>query len=88
MEVTVASEVEEEALVVEVGLLSLACRDLLGVLLTSQEEVEVEDEVDSQVTDHPIPSRVCPTKRFDSSETNNQRSDHSYTPSNPRCYAL
>ena len=66
-----ASEVEEEALVVEVGLLSLACQDPLDVLLTLQEVAEVVDEVDSQVTDHPIPSRVCPTKRFDPSETNN-----------------
>jgi len=64
VEVTVASEVEEEALVVEVGLLSLACRDLLEVLLTLQEEAEVVDEVDSRVTDHPILSRVCRTKAF------------------------
>jgi hypothetical protein len=38
---------------------------MLDVELTLQEVVEVVDEVDSQVTDHPIPSRVSPTKGFD-----------------------
>ena len=61
---TVASEVEEEALVVEVGLPSLAWQDLLDVWLTLQEVAEVADEVDSRVTDHPILSRVCRTKAF------------------------
>jgi hypothetical protein len=84
--VTEALEVEEVALVDEVGPLLSRVTSFHVWVTDVQEVVEVEDEVDSQVTDHPIPSRVSSARGFDMNQTNSQRSDPSYTPSNPRCY--